>query len=124
MFKSLYVGPWAMLFIWYLFVRLGCGSSITRPHLDSICLRPYVDPNRDLPLWLDYWDTSADGDDYLDTLSPSNEALMIDYLDIQNAVVVLRLQASELEDLPCTNCKRPLSILRKLLTLVACLISS
>ena len=40
---------------------------------------------------------------------------MIGYLDIHEPVAVLRLQASELEDLPCTNCSRLLSFLRKLL---------
>ena len=55
-------------------VRPGCGFSITRPHLDSICLRPYVDPNRELPWWLNYWDTSADSDDTPDTLSVSTAA--------------------------------------------------
>ena len=78
---SLYVSPWAMIFIWYLFVRLGCGSSITRPHLDSICLRPYVDPEGGSPWWFDYWDASADGDDTPVPLSPSNEALIFGYLD-------------------------------------------
>ena len=116
--------PWMTILIWYLIVHLGCGSLSTRPYLDSMCLRPYVDPNRELPWWVDYWDTSADSDDTPDTLSPSNEALMIGYLDIHDAVAALRLQASELEDLHCTNCDRLLSILRKLLPLVACLISS
>ena len=122
--KSLYLIPWVALSIWYLTVSLGCGSSITRPHLDGICLRPYVNPNRELPWWLDYWDTAADSDDTPDTLSPSNEAFMLGYLGIHDAVAVLRLQASELENLPCTNCNRLLSNLGKLLALVACLRSS
>ena len=49
---------------------------------------------------------------------------MSGYLDILDAVAVLRLQASELEDLPCINCGRLLIILRKLLALVVCFISS
>lgn len=40
---------------------------------------------------------------------------MIGYLYIHDAVAVWRLQASELENLPCTNCDRLLSFLRKLL---------
>lgn len=122
--KSLFVNCWAFLLIWYMTVRLGCGLSMTRPYLDGICLRPWVDPNRDLPWWLDYWNTSADGDDTPHTLSLSNEAFMTGYLDIHDAVASLRLQASELEALPCINCKRLSSILRKLLALIACLMCS
>ena len=113
-----------MIFIWYLFVRLGCGSSITRPHLDSICLRPYVDPEGGSPWWFDYWDASADGDDTPVPLSPSNEALIFGYLDMHDAVAILRRQASELENSPCTNCTVLLRNLRRLLAHAACLISS
>ena len=121
---SFFLIPWVILSIWYLTVHWGCGSSITRPYLNGICLRPYVNPNSGLPWLLEYWDTSADSDDTPDVLSPSMEALMIGYLDMHDAVAVLRRQASELDNLPCIHCNRLLSNLRKLLALVACLISS
>lgn len=121
---SLYLSPWAMMFVWHLFVRLGCGSLMTRPHLDSIYLRPYVDHEGGSPWWFDSWDASTDGDGTPDPLSPSNKTLMIGYLDMHDAVVVLRRQVSELEDLPCTNCTVLLRNLLKLLAFFACLTSS
>ena len=122
--KSFYLLPWATLTIWYLTVCVACGWPKTRPHMDSICLRPYTDPSREQFRWFDYWDTAADNDDTPDTLSESDEVLMIGYLDILDAAAVLRRRALELEDLACTNCSRLLTLLCKLLALVACLISS
>ncbi len=120
LFKGSYLLSWVILFLWYCTVRLGCTSQMFRPHLNSICLRPYVDPNAGLPWYLDYWDTSAESDDFPDTLSLSNEALMIGYLDIHDIVADWRLQASELKRLPSGLYDN----LRKLLVPVACLISS
>ena len=122
--RHFYFTPWVILLIWYLTVRLGCTNSTTRPHLRGICLRPYIDPNAGLPWWLDYWNTSAESDDFPDTLSLSNEALMIGYMDIHDAVAVLRVRVSELDNLRCTGCAVLLKYLRKLLALIACLIIS
>ena len=83
--KSFYAIPWAVLLVLYLTVDLGCRSPTTRSHLDGMCLRPYVDPNRELPWWLAYKDASADDDDTSDTLSLYSEAFMTGYLDIHNA---------------------------------------
>ena len=122
--RHFYLTPWVILLIWYLTVCLGCTNSITRPHLRGICLRPYIDPNAGLPWWLDFWNTSAENDNFPDKLSLSNEALMIGYMDIHDAVAVLRVQVSEFDNLRCTECAVLLKYLRKLLALIACLIIS
>lgn len=109
-----YVFPWIFLLIWYLTVYFGCGSSKARPYLDSLCMRPYLGPHSVLPWYLDYWDTSSKDIDTLDTLSPSNEALMIGYLDIHDAIVALRLQVSDLVETSDTKSHELLGVLSKL----------
>lgn len=97
-FGSLIFIPWICLAIWGFMTSVGCQSNIMRPYIENICIRPYLGPYMEKPIYMAFWEAyHADDGSLSKSIPHADKTFMLGSLVMDDAVSLLRHEVLELD---------------------------